>query len=560
MIRVQQVKCRPNHTTEELLQRVADLLKVPVSQITHYSIRKQSIDARKKPDIWYSYVVDVQLPDEQRLVKRLKNKQISLTKPVAYQFPVSDFAYHDAHQLQTKRPVIIGCGPAGLFCAYLLAKAGFCPILLERGKDVDSRIRDVAHFWSTGELKIESNVQFGEGGAGTFSDGKLNTLVKDKDGRNYEVLRILEAHGAPASILYENKPHIGTDILASVVKGMRFEIERLGGEVRFHAKVTGLCTASIQEQEHTDFQDKQISQKERISGIIINETSTLTCERVVLAIGHSARDTFAMLHQTGVFMSAKSFAVGLRVEHPQELIDLSQYGEVYAKELPPSPYKVTARSKSGRGVYSFCMCPGGYVVNASSEEKGLAINGMSYSDRGSRHANSAIIVSVTKEDFASEDALAGVAFQRELEQRAYALGNGKIPVERLVDFRLDREPKPGSEEPCMKGAYTYAQVRRIMPEPLNTAFLEGMEQFGRIIPGFDADDVLVSGIESRTSSPVRIHRDEALQSTLRGLYPCGEGAGYAGGITSAAMDGMRIAEQLALEIAAECRSQNGVKE
>lgn len=553
MIRVQQVKCRPNHTTEELLHRVAGLLKVPVSQMTHYSIRKQSIDARKKPDIWYSYVVDVQLPDEQRLVKRLKNKQISLVRPVTYHFPVSDFTYQDAHKQQTKRPVIIGCGPAGLFCAYLLAKAGFCPILLERGGDVDSRIRDVDRFWSTGELKTESNVQFGEGGAGTFSDGKLNTLVKDKDGRNYEVLRILEAHGAPASILYENKPHIGTDILASVVKKIRLEIERLGGEVRFHAKVTGLCTEPVKGQEHADSQDNQISQKERISGLVINETSTLACERVVLAIGHSARDTFAMLHQKGVFMSAKSFAVGLRVEHPQALINLNQYGEIYAKEMPPSPYKVTAQSKSGRGVYSFCMCPGGYVVNASSEEKRLAINGMSYSDRGSRHANSAIIVAVTPEDFASKDALAGVSFQRELEQRAYAVGGGRIPVERLVDFRLDREPTPGGEEPCMKGAYTYAHVRRIMPEPLNIAFLEGMEQFGRMIPGFDADDVLVSGIESRTSSPVRIHRDEAMQSTLRGLYPCGEGAGYAGGITSAAMDGMRIAEQLALEIAAECR-------
>lgn len=553
MIRVQQVKCRPNHTTEELLHRVAGLLKVPVSQMTHYSIRKQSIDARKKPDIWYSYVVDVQLPDEQRLVKRLKNKQISLVRPVTYHFPVSDFTYQDAHKQQTKRPVIIGCGPAGLFCAYLLAKAGFCPILLERGGDVDSRIRDVDRFWSTGELKTESNVQFGEGGAGTFSDGKLNTLVKDKDGRNYEVLRILEAHGAPASILYENKPHIGTDILASVVKKIRLEIERLGGEVRFHAKVTGLCTEPVKGQEHTDSQDNQISQKERISGLVINETSTLACERVVLAIGHSARDTFAMLHQKGVFMSAKSFAVGLRVEHPQALINLNQYGEIYAKEMPPSPYKVTAQSKSGRGVYSFCMCPGGYVVNASSEEKRLAINGMSYSDRGSRHANSAIIVAVTPKDFASKDALAGVSFQRELEQRAYEVGGGRIPVERLVDFRLDREPTPGGEEPCMKGAYTYAHVRRIMPETLNIAFLEGMEQFGRMIPGFDADDVLVSGIESRTSSPVRIHRDEAMQSTLRGLYPCGEGAGYAGGITSAAMDGMRIAEQLALEISAECR-------
>lgn len=554
MIRIQQLKCRPGHTREELLAKLAGVLSVKPELIEHYSIRKQSIDARRKPDIYYSYVVDAVVLQEEKLVRRLHNPQVSLVKPAVYQFPSAP-----AERIkcigESERPVIVGTGPAGLFCGYLLAKHGFRPILLERGADMDTRVRDVEHFWKTGILNTESNVQFGEGGAGTFSDGKLNTLVKDKDGRNQEVLQIFAKHGAPDRILYENKPHIGTDILIRVIKSMRRTIEEAGGEVRFGCKVTGL------RQENG-----------LLTGVEINDGDILICRRAVLAVGHSARDTFSMLWQNAIPMEAKAFAVGYRVEHLQTLINQSQYAQEQPAHLPPAPYKLTAKTSGGRGVYSFCMCPGGYVVNASSEAGRLAVNGMSYSDRGSRHANSAIIISVTPEDYDrfrkgtdTPAALAGVAFQQYLEERAYHTGQGKIPVQRLDDFCKSRFPETEEErmpvqdgktgEPCIKGAFRYANVRSILPEELNLAFLEGMEKFGRIIPGFDAADVLVSGVESRTSSPVRMTRDEGLQSSLRGLYPCGEGAGYAGGITSAAMDGMRAAEQIAREIIGTDRSR-----
>lgn len=548
MIRIQQLKCRPGHTTEELLAKIAAALRIKPEQIQQYNIRKQSIDARKKPDIWYSYVVDVTAKQEEKIVKRLHTPQISLVEEEPYLFPVKNHAV-----TEKQRPVVIGAGPAGLFCTYLLAVHGFRPILLERGMDVDTRLRDVEAFWMGGRLNTESNVQFGEGGAGTFSDGKLNTLVKDKDGRNREVLRIFAENGAPESILYENKPHIGTDRLIQVVKSMRHTIEAAGGEVRFGCKVTAL---SVKDG--------------RLTGLELNDKECLDCSRAVLAIGHSARDTFYMLWKAGLAMESKSFAVGYRVEHLQTLINKAQYAKEQPEHLPPAAYKLTAQTSCGRSVYSFCMCPGGYVVNASSEEGRLAINGMSYHDRGSRHANSAVIISVTPQDYrhmardtdtqlTEIEALAGVAFQQRLEKKAYRLGRGSIPVQCFGDFKENKQEmkdaKKGQKdsptgEPCMKGTYRYAQVRSLLPEELNQAFLEGMEQFGRVIPGFDAEDVLVSGIESRTSSPVRILRDERLQSTtLRGLYPCGEGAGYAGGITSAAMDGMRIAEQIARELA-----------
>lgn len=569
MIRIQQLTCRPGHTKKELVVAIAGALKLKPEQIRHYDIRKQSIDARKKPDIYYSYVVDVTAEQEEKLVKRLHNPRISLVQEVPYRFPAvcaPESSKRKKDIEQKDRPVIIGMGPAGLFCGYLLAVHGFRPVLLERGRDVETRVRDVEHYWQTGELNPESNVQFGEGGAGTFSDGKLNTLVKDKDGRNREVLRILVEHGAQENILYESKPHIGTDILTRVVKNMRRAIEAAGGQVRFGSRVTGF-----------------LQENGNLSGLEINGEEILACRRAVLAIGHSARDTFRVLCQAGISMEAKSFAVGYRVEHPQMLINQAQYAQAEPQYLPPASYKLTAKTAGGRGVYSFCMCPGGYVVNASSEAGRLAVNGMSYSGRGSRHANSAIIVSVTPKDFTGlvkgqlseeeriPEALAGVAFQEALEERACQLGKGRIPVQRLGDFRRNKQIKERAqglpeteglydkaessngvevrEEPCMKGQYCYADVRSILPEELNLAFLEGMEQFGRIIPGFDTPDVLVSGVESRTSSPVRILRDDSLQcKTLRGLYPCGEGAGYAGGITSAAMDGMRIAQQLAMEL------------
>ncbi len=615
MIRVTQIKVHPEADKNTLIKKTAKVLGIKDTEIEKLEIVKQSIDARKKPEIYYSYVVDVELiaakkNQQQKIVNRCKSGQASIASEATYKFPASG-----AKKLKN-RPVIVGMGPAGLFCGYFLAKYGYKPILIERGKDVDSRTADVQRYWETGVLDTASNVQFGEGGAGTFSDGKLNTLVKDKDGRNKEVLKILVEYGAPEKILYDAKPHIGTDVLAVVVKNIREAIIGFGGEVHFETEMLKLVYESAgikanavddksgetgvkdRDDEYGDISigseyadgksedliDTEKPEQRKVSGVLVNEKGTIykiDCEHVVLAVGHSARNTFETLYKQKVPMEAKSFAVGMRVEHPQSMINESQYGMPDAGVLGAASYKVTAKTSVGRGVYSFCMCPGGYVVNASSEEGCLAVNGMSYSDRGSANANSAIIVAVTPEDFGGEHPLAGVYFQRELEKKAFDLGQGKIPVQRYGVFKsyvernireaelsaaekhageaeLNEAEKYVSEfelseaeqfsveegfEPCTKGAYRFADVTQILPEECNQAFVEGMEQFGRMIKGFNRPDALLLGVESRTSSPVRIHRDEQLQSEVRGLYPCGEGAGYAGGITSAAMDGVRIAEE-----------------
>lgn len=534
MIRIQQLKLSPGHSQEELKRRAAKALKVRTDQITALTVRRQSIDARKKPDICLSYVVDVKVSGigEQKCVARCHDRNITLAEQKEYVFP------KPGTKPLENRPVVIGSGPAGLFCAYQLSLHGYRPILLERGQDVEQRCRDVQAFWDTGVLNEESNVSFGEGGAGTFSDGKLNTLVRDKDGRGHKALTIFVENGAQPEILYEAKPHIGTDVLTGVVKNMRLQIEKHGGEVRFLSRV-----------------DRLMTREGRLCAVVLADGSTIETSVAVLAIGHSARDTFFWLEKAGVKMEAKAFAVGLRTEHPQSLIDRAQYGTEHPKDLPPSPYKVTAQTKNGRGVYSFCMCPGGYVVNASSEAGRLAVNGMSYSGRDSKNANSAIIVSVTPEDYGAKGPLAGIAFQRRLEEAAWKAGKGSIPVQRYGAFSGTQKSGHVPEDfaPCMKGSWRFADVASILPAPVRDSFIEGMEQFGRIIEGFDDQNVLVSGIESRTSSPVRICRDETFQSNIRGLYPCGEGAGYAGGITSAAMDGMRIAEVIAAKYAPFCQ-------
>lgn len=511
-----------------LRKKTAKVLGIPDAQIREIMILKHSIDARKKPRLFHVYTLGVCLKgklQEEQAVKRSRNANVALFAPKPYIFPES------GSEALAGRPVIIGTGPAGLFCGYMLARHGYCPILLERGDDVETRTKAVEAFWKDGKLNLDSNVQFGEGGAGTFSDGKLNTLVKDKDGRNREVLRIFVECGAPSDILYESRPHIGTDILRTVVANMRDFILEHDGSVRFGAKVTGL----------------EISDG-ALTGVQVNDTDVIKTQNVVLAIGHSARDTFAYLHKIGVSMEAKSFAVGMRVEHSQRLINESMYGAEHGAKLPAAPYKLTAQTSAGRGVYSFCMCPGGYVVNASSEEGRLAINGMSYSDRGSKNANSAIIVQVSPDDYEGSGALSGVEFQRRLEERAYVLGNGKIPVQYFGDY-VKNEPSVEREEgvkPCTKGEYMFTNLRGLLPSSCETAFLEAMEQFDRVICGYAGSDTVLAGIESRTSSPVRIHRGADLQSpSVRGLYPCGEGAGYAGGITSAAMDGILVAEKIA---------------
>ncbi len=545
MIRINQIKIQTEHTLEQLQRKVADVLRIPVKDIKKLEIIRQSIDARKKPNILYIYTVDVQVVNEEKLLQGLRKKkgvgeQIQKVTAKEYCFPTS------GKKEQEHPVVIVGTGPAGLFCGYYLALHGYRPILLERGKDVDARQADVEAFWNGKSLNTSSNVQFGEGGAGTFSDGKLNTLVKDKDGRNKEVLKTFVRFGAKESILYEAKPHIGTDVLSLVVKNMRQEIIRLGGQVRFESQMTDIL-----------IEDKHVV------GVRVNEKEVISCEQVVLAIGHSARDTFAMLYEKKLPMEAKAFAVGLRVEHPQEMINESQYAMAMPGKLGAAPYKVTAQTSVNRGVYSFCMCPGGYVVNASSEDGRCAVNGMSYSGRDGKNANSAIIVAVTPKDYGSEHPLAGIEFQRKLEERAYQAGAGRIPVQRYGAFRecvtenvaweeMSAEKKKSYDKlnregfaPCCKGEYVWADISRILPGECNQAFVEGMNAFGKQIKGFDREDAILLGVESRTSSPVRIHRDESMQSEIRGIYPCGEGAGYAGGITSAAMDGIRVAEAIA---------------
>ncbi len=542
MLRINQLKLPVGHTEAELEKQVRKILRC--RENPKITIVRRSVDARKKPELYFNYILDIQVKNEADVYRKCNKKQVQICREVFYRFPVSGYS-------GKVRPVIIGTGPAGLFCGYMLANAGFKPILLERGYPIEQRTKDVESFWESGNLNPESNVQFGEGGAGTFSDGKLNTLVKDKYGRNKKVLSLFVEFGAPEEILYDYKPHIGTDVLRKVVVNIRNAIEAMGGEVRFASRVT----------------DIEIKEN-RISALIINNTERLETKFVVLAPGHSARDTFEMLYHKGISMEAKPFALGMRVEHPQELINLSQYGKAEEKVLGNAPYKVTARALDERGVYSFCMCPGGYVVDASSEQGRLVVNGMSYSGRSGCNANSAIIVSVTPGDYEGEGALAGVEFQRRLEEKAFQAGLGTIPVERYSDYKEAVYRKadgrimgsgktecqnktsviPEDFMPQIKGRWSYGKVHEILPLSLSKAFVEGMEQFGAVIKGFNDGNVLVEGVESRTSSPVRILRDESLQSSLKGLYPCGEGAGYAGGITSAAMDGIRVAEEVAVHI------------
>lgn len=527
MIRIRQMKLKTEHTEAEFKDKICRSLRIRKEELLSYRICRKSLDARRKPELYYIYTVDAEVSGEQRILRRNKNKDVLKSDRKPYQYPGC------GSEVMINRPVVAGCGPAGMFCGLMLARLGYRPVLLERGSAVEERRWDVENFWKTGRLKPDSNVQFGEGGAGTFSDGKLNTLVKDTAGRNHKVLETFVEHGAPEDILYVSKPHIGTDILIDVVKSMRHEILNLGGEIRFHNKVTdlavderGLCGLSIKNEKN-------------------GKEEFLETQTAVFAVGHSARDTFGMLCERGLRMEAKAFAVGVRVEHPQELIDLAQYGKPRNQYLPAASYKLTENLSNGRSVYTFCMCPGGYVVNASSEEGHLAVNGMSYHDRAGKNANSAVIVTVRPEDYPGDGPLSGIAFQRMLEQRAYNLGNGKIPVQLFGDFCKNKKSMVlGEIQPSVMGDFVLSNIREIFPEELSDSIRLGMEAFDRKLPGFAGKDVVLSAVESRTSSPVRILRDETMQGSIPGIYPCGEGAGYAGGITSAAMDGIKISEAI----------------
>lgn len=530
MIRINQLKLPVNHGKQDLEKKAAKLLKIPREKIKRLIVRRQSIDARKKGELLYIYAVDIQIEgNEASVVKKAKSPNILAVQEKIYHFPGPEAG---AERLP-ERPVIIGFGPAGLFCGLMLARAGFQPVILERGADADTRTEEVRRFWEGGALNPESNVQFGEGGAGTFSDGKLNTLVKDVSGRNTEVLRILTEAGADASILYSSKPHVGTDVLSRVVKRLREEIISLGGEVRFLTKAVDLV---IQNGQVEAVKTEHGERGEEI----------IPARAVVLAVGHSARDTFETLFHKGISMEAKAFAVGLRIQHPQKQINLSQYGMEDPGALGAAPYKVTRQTSNGRGVYSFCMCPGGYVVNASSEPGRLAVNGMSNHAREGVNANSALIVTVTPEDFPDMTAMGGIAFQRQLEELAYRAGGGRIPVQLYGDFRERQVSRQfGDVEPAFCGKTAFADLNQVLPEALCCSMKEGIEAFGGMIRGFNRYDAVLAGVESRTSSPLRIGRGETMESSVRGLYPCGEGAGYAGGITSAAMDGIKTAEAIA---------------
>lgn len=542
MIRVNQLKLPVEHKQEDLKKKAARALRITPEQIERLEIRRRSLDGRKKPELFYSYTVDIKTAREEQVLHRAKNSQAAICREKPYTFP------KPGEEKLFSPPVIAGTGPAGLFAGLMLARAGYRPVILERGEDVDSRRKRVDEFWKTGNLDVRSNVQFGEGGAGTFSDGKLNTLVKDPLMRNRLVLEIFCEFGADPSILYDSKPHIGTDVLSGIVKAMRQEIVRLGGQVRFCCQVTDLvteggqiCGVKVRQQERKPDENTEENEDDKLQ----EKEEFLPAQAVILAVGHSARDTFSMLEEKKIPMDAKSFAVGLRIQHPQPLINLSQYGREKAGSLGAASYKLTRQTSTGRGVYSFCMCPGGYVVDASSEKGHLAVNGMSYHARDGKNANSALIVTVTPEDFPEAGPLGGVAFQRSLEKLAYQAADGRIPVQLYEDYRAGRMSRQlGEIEPQMRGRWAFGNLREVMPEKLNLALLEAMEGFGQMIRGFDRPDALFAGIESRTSSPVRIWRNEEMESKVRGLYPCGEGAGYAGGITSAAMDGVKVAEAI----------------
>lgn len=518
MIRINQLKLPIGHSGEELKRQIQKILRLKPDTAFSYKIAKRSIDARKKPDLYYVYSVLVEVKKGDALVKRLHNPSVVTDKGIRYEFP------HTGSAPMADRPVIAGAGPAGLFAAYQLAQAGYAPIVLERGARVEERTKDVLKFWESGVLDKDSNVQFGEGGAGAFSDGKLGTVVKDPSGRNAYVLQTFVRFGAPEDILFENKPHIGTDVLKTVICNMRRFLQEKGCEFRFHTKLRDL-----------------VIERGRCTGVITDQ-GFLAATVVILALGHSARDTFSMLLDRELPMEAKSFAVGFRVEHPQRMIDQRMYGDWQGIPLPAASYKVTAGPANARGVYSFCMCPGGWVVNASSEEGGVCVNGMSYSRRDGKNANSAIIVSVTPQDFGTDGALAGMHYQRRLERACYALGDGKIPQQLYGDFVQNvTSAGYGAFASQTMGQTAFANLRGLLSPVMERSFMDGMAHFSKAIEGFDRCDAILSGMETRTSSPVRILRDEKCESAIKGVYPCGEGAGYAGGIMSAAIDGLKVA-------------------
>ena len=526
MIRIREIAMPPEYNPAQLGYEAARLLKVANSKIRQLKIVRRSIDARKKPDVKVVYTIDVAVEGNENKILRQSGCKRAAIAPVSYYKVPKTAARPET------RPVVVGFGPAGMFAALILAKAGMKPLVLERGDDAQTRHDKVQHFFATGQLDSRSNVQFGEGGAGTFSDGKLNTGLNNP--RIAWILEQFVAFGAAEDILFDAKPHVGTDVLLTVVQNLRREIIRLGGEIRFNT-----CVCDI------------LSEAGAVSAVVTEQGEKIPCCHVVLAVGHSARDTFEMLHNKDIPMERKPFAMGVRIEHPQEMVDLSQYGSSNLR-LPPADYKLV-RHLEDSTVYTFCMCPGGYVVAAASEEGGVVTNGMSFSDRAGENANAALLVTIRPEDVPIDGVLGGMYWQRQIEQTAYRLsGSYCAPAQTVGDF-LKKQPTvaPGAVQPTYRPGVHWCDLHDVLPRRITDSLEKALPLLDGNLQGFARADAVLTGPETRSSSPVRIVRNERKESpALRGLYPTGEGAGYAGGIMSAAIDGMEAAEAIitALEV------------